>query len=116
VTGITRPHYPRIANEMNCDIKTIYNNDAMKKILWMTIIASFLAAACQPALTESAPTVFPPTLPAPTMSSATTAPPCDRFPYIHTDPACPEFLAYRHHHLREQRVQHSGWQFRHGLL
>ena len=34
----------------------------LKFIFWMTIIASFLTSACQPALTESAPTVSLPTL------------------------------------------------------
>ncbi|MBI5964767.1 MAG: hypothetical protein HY863_14910 [Chloroflexi bacterium] len=46
----------------------------MKKLLWMTIIASFLASACQPALTESAPTPNLPTLPPLTLPTATPAP------------------------------------------
>ncbi len=40
----------------------------------MTIIASFLASACQPVLTESAPTPFPPTLTPIVIPSATPAP------------------------------------------
>jgi len=49
----------------------------MKKFLtmfWMTIIASFLASACQPAVTESAPTPFPPTFTPSAIPTQTFAP------------------------------------------
>ena len=47
-----------------------------KTIIWMTIIVSFLTSACQPVLTESAPTVSPPTLtPLPTEAFTQTVEP-----------------------------------------
>ena len=57
----------------------------------MILIASFLASACQPALTESAPTVFSPTLPPAAVPSETPAPTSTIVPTSTLLPLVPNF-------------------------
>ena len=57
----------------------------------MTIIASLLACACQPALVESAPTIFPPTLPPVAVPSETPAPTSTIVPTSTSVPLVPNF-------------------------
>ncbi len=63
----------------------------MKKQLWIIIIASFFVSACQPALTESAPTQTLPTLPPPAISTSTTAPTPTVAPISTPQPLVPNF-------------------------
>ena len=63
----------------------------INRIFQMTIIASLLACACQPALVESAPTIFPPTLPPVAVPSETPAPTSTIVPTSTSVPLVPNF-------------------------
>ena len=63
----------------------------INRIFQMTIIASFLVCACQPKLVESAPTIFPPTLPPVAVPSETPAPTSTIVPTSTSVPLVPNF-------------------------
>ncbi len=63
----------------------------INRIFQMTIIASLLACACQPAWVESAPTIFPPTLPPVAVPSETPAPTSTIVPTSTSVPLVPNF-------------------------
>ena len=73
--------------------QTIYNTGMKKimKIFWMTIIASFLASACQPALTVPTPMPFPPTLTPSAIPTQTSIPTFTPEPTLTPIPLVPNF-------------------------